>query len=106
MRAVEANHGIPSLGSPNPSFSGKGGREEGRIRVKGFLRLFMNYGLVASILVATALVAVLAYRLEGSRWRWPLVALILAGFGTVAGIFWIRRYVDRQTKASDEGRQE
>jgi len=74
--------------------------------VKGFLRLFMNYGLVASILVATALVAVLAYRLEGSRWRWPLVALILAGFGTVAGIFWIRRYVDRQTKASDEGRQE
>lgn len=74
--------------------------------MKGFLRLFMNYGLVASILVATALVAVLAYRLEGSRWRWPLVALILAGFGTVAGIFWIRRYVDRQTKASDQGSQE
>jgi hypothetical protein len=74
--------------------------------VKGFRRLFMNYGLVASILVATALVAVLAYRLEGSRWRWPLVALILAGFGTVAGIFWIRRYVDRQTKASDQGSQE
>jgi cyanate permease len=66
----------------------------------------MNYGLVASIFVATALVAVLAYRLEGSRWRWPLVALILAGFGTVAGIFWIRRYVDRQTKASDQGSQE
>ena len=33
----------------------------------GFLRLFVNYGLVADILVATALVAVLAYRLEGSR---------------------------------------
>ena len=30
-----------------------------------FLRLFINYGLVAAILVATALVAVLAYRLEG-----------------------------------------
>jgi F0F1-type ATP synthase assembly protein I len=74
--------------------------------VKGFLRLFMNYGLVASILVATALVGVLAYRLEGSRWRWPLAALVLAGFGTVAGIFWIRRYVDKQTKASEQGSQQ
>ena len=73
--------------------------------MKGFLRLFMNYGLVAAILVATALVAVLAYRLEGSRWRWPLAALVLAGFGTVAGIFWIRKYVDRQTKASEQGSQ-
>jgi uncharacterized membrane protein (UPF0136 family) len=71
----------------------------------GFLRLFMNYGLVAAILVAMALVSVLAYRLEGSRWRWPLVALVLAGFGTVAGIFWIRRYVDKQTKASEQGSQ-
>ena len=71
-----------------------------------FLRLFMNYGLVAAIFVGTALVAVLAYRLEGSPWRWPLVALVLAGFGTVAGIFWIRRYVDRQTKASEQGSQE
>ena len=70
--------------------------------MKGFRGWFMNYGLVAAILVATALVAVLAYRLEGSRWRWPMVALVLAGFGTIAGIFWIRRYVDRQTKASDE----
>ena len=71
-----------------------------------FLRLFMNYGLVASILLGTAGVAVLAYRLEGSRWRWPLVALVLAGFGTVAGIFWIRKYVDRQTKASEKGSHE
>ena len=70
--------------------------------MKGFGRWFVNYGLVAAILVATALVAVLAYRLEGSRWRWPLVALVLAGFGTVAGIFWIRKYVDRQTKASEQ----
>jgi len=67
-----------------------------------FLRLFMNYGLVAAILVATALVAVLAYRLEGSRWRWPLVALILAGFGTVAGIFWIRKYVDGLKKTTEQ----
>ena len=71
----------------------------------GFLRLFVNYGLVAAILVATALVSVLAYRLEGSRWRWPMVALVFAGFGTVAGIFWIRRYVDRHTKASEQGSQ-
>jgi uncharacterized membrane protein (UPF0136 family) len=67
-----------------------------------FLRLFMNYGLVAAILVATALVAVLAYRLEGSRWRWPLVALVLAGFGTVAGIFWIRKYVDGLKKTTEQ----
>jgi MFS family permease len=78
---------------------------EGRRRAMGFLRLFVNYGLVAAILVATALVSVLAYRLEGSRWRWPMVALVFAGFGTVAGIFWIRRYVDKQTKASEQGSQ-
>ena len=74
--------------------------------MKGFLRLFINYGLVASIFVGSAGVGVLAYRLEGSPWRWPLVALVLAGFGTIAGIFWIRKYVDRQTKASEQGSQE
>jgi uncharacterized membrane protein (UPF0136 family) len=67
-----------------------------------FLRLFMNYGLVAAILVATALVAVLAYRLEGSRWRWPLVALVLVGLGTVAGIFWIRKYIDGLNKTTEQ----
>ena len=67
-----------------------------------FLRLFMNYGLVAAILVATALVAVLAYRLEGSPWRWPLVALVLGGLGTIAGIFWIRKYVDGLKKTPEQ----
>jgi len=67
-----------------------------------FLRLFMNYGLAAAIFVGTALVAVLAYRLEGSPWRWPLVALVLAGFGTIAGIFWIRKYVDGLKKTTEQ----
>ncbi len=67
-----------------------------------FLRLFVNYGLVAAILVATALVAVLAYRLEGSRWRWPMVALALAGIGTAAGIFWMRKYVDGLKKTTEQ----
>jgi F0F1-type ATP synthase assembly protein I len=67
-----------------------------------FLRLFMNYGLVAAIFVGTALVAVLAYRLEGSPWRWPLVALVLGGLGTIAGIFWIRKYVDGLKKSTEQ----
>ena len=73
--------------------------------MKGFLRFYMNYGLMASILVSTSLVGVLAYRIEGSPWRWPMVALALGGLGTFAGIFWIRRYVDKQTKASEQGSQ-
>ena len=73
--------------------------------MKGFRGWFMNYGLVAAILVSTALVAVLAYRLDGSRWRWPMVALAMAGIGTAVGILWIRKYIDRQTKASDQESQ-
>jgi hypothetical protein len=101
MRAVEANPTVPSLEFPDPSFRGRGESEEGRI-VKGFRGWFMNYGLVLAILVSTALVAVLAYRLDGSRWRWPMVALALAGIGTAFGILWIRRYIDRQPKASEQ----
>ncbi|MDZ4733541.1 MAG: hypothetical protein SGJ16_08140 [Nitrospirota bacterium] len=73
--------------------------------MKGFGRWFVNYGLVVSVFLGTAGVGVLAYRLEGSPWRWPLVALVMGGFGTIAGIFWIRKYVDRHTKASEQGSQ-
>ena len=74
--------------------------------MRAFRQWFMNYGLVAAILVSTALVAVLAYRLEGSRWRWPMVALALAGLGTAVGILWIRKYIDRLPKPPDQGSQE
>ena len=80
----------------------EGGSEEGRV-VKGFLRLFMNYGLVAAIFVWAAVVGMMAYRLNESPWRWAFVALVFGGFGTIAGIFWIKKYVDRQTKESEQG---
>ncbi len=74
--------------------------------MKGFVQLYFKYGSIAAILVVMSVVAALAYRLGDSPWRWPLGAIILAGFGTIAGIFWIRRYVDRQTKASEQGDQQ
>ena len=99
-RAVEDNPSIPSGASKSFFYGRENGSEEGRI-VKGFRGWFMNYALVAAILVSTAPVAVLAYRLDGSRWRWPMVALALAGIGTAVGILWIRKYIDRQPKAPD-----
>jgi hypothetical protein len=83
------------------SLTGEGKKEEKR--VKGFLRLFMNYGLVAAVVVWAAVVGMMAYRLDESPWRWAFVALVFGGLGTITGIFWIRKYVDRQTKASEQG---
>jgi cell division protein FtsW (lipid II flippase) len=70
------------------------------------LRAYLNYGLVASVVVWAAIVGVMAYRLNESPWRWAFVALVCAGGLTVLAIFWIKKYVDRQMKASDQRSQE
>lgn len=64
-----------------------------------FLQLFLNYGLVLAILVWAATVALMAYHLHESPWRWAFILLSLAGLGTVGVIFWIRRYVKNSLKA-------
>lgn len=70
------------------------------------LRAFLNYGLIASVVVWAAIVGVMAYRLNESPWRWAFIALVFAGGLTVAAILWIKKYVDRQTKATDQRSQE
>jgi hypothetical protein len=67
-----------------------------------FLQLFLNYGLVAAILVWAATIALMAYHLKESPWRWAFVLLSLAGLGTVGIIFWIRKYVNRVSRAQQE----
>ena len=66
------------------------------------LRAFLNYGLVAAVLVWAGVVGLMAYRLEDSPWRWVFAALAVGGLMTVGVIFKIRRYVDGLTKASGE----
>ena len=66
------------------------------------LRAFLNYGLVAAVIVWAGVVALMAYRLDNSPWRWAFAALAVGGMVTVAIIFKIRRYVDGLTKASEE----
>jgi cytochrome b561 len=66
------------------------------------LRAYLNYGLVAAVVVWAAVVGMMAYRLDESPWRWAFVGLVFAGGLTVAGIFWIRRYVNSLNKASSE----
>ena len=67
------------------------------------LRAFLNYGLVAAVAVWAAVVAMMAYRLEESPWRWAFVAVAFGGVVTVFGIFKIRKYVDGLNKASEKG---
>jgi len=52
--------------------------------------------------VWAGVVALMAYRLDDSPWRWAFAALAVGGIATVAIIFRIRRYVDELTKASGE----
>jgi hypothetical protein len=66
------------------------------------LKGFLNYGLVAAVLVWAGVVALMAYRLEDSPWRWAFAALAVGGIATVAAIFKIRKYVDGLNKASGE----
>ena len=70
------------------------------------LRAFLNYGLVAAVAVWAAVIAIMAYRLEGSPWRWAFVGLVVAGGLTVAAIFWIRHYIDALNKAVEERRNQ
>lgn len=69
------------------------------------LQWFLHYGLVASVLVWAVVVALMAYRLADSEWRWAFAALSVGGFITIGGIFWIRSYVDGLTEASKKGRE-
>ena len=59
-----------------------------------FLELFMNYGLVAAILVWAGAVGLMAYHLTDSPWRWAFAALSIGGVATVGVILWIRKYVN------------
>ncbi|MCP9447253.1 MAG: hypothetical protein NNA22_06735 [Nitrospira sp.] len=70
------------------------------------LQAYLNYGLIASVVIWGAIVAVMAYRLDDSPWRWAFVALVFAGVLTVACIVWIKKYVDRQMQSSDRRSRE
>ncbi|MDH5741528.1 MAG: hypothetical protein OEY77_14495 [Nitrospira sp.] len=70
------------------------------------LRAYLNYGLIASVVVWAAIIGVMAYRLNESPWRWAFIALVFAGGLTVAAILWIKKYVDRQTQAAEQRSQE
>ncbi len=67
-----------------------------------FLQVFLNYGLVAAIVVWAATVALMAYHLKESPWRWAFILLSLSGLGTIGVIFWIRKYVNRVTKVQQK----
>jgi hypothetical protein len=70
--------------------------------VKRFLEWFLNYGLVAAVVVWAAVVGLMAYHLEESPWRWTFAVLSVGGLATVGGIIWIRRYINGLAKASKQ----
>jgi hypothetical protein len=93
MRAVEADHGIQKSGDVLVW------RQKDMNR---FLQLFLNYGLVAAIFVWAATVALMAYHLKESPWRWVFMVLSLAGLGTIGIIFGIRKYINRMAREQQE----
>ncbi len=66
------------------------------------LRAYLNYGLIASVVIWAAIVGMMAYRLNESPWRWAFVALVFCGALTVAVIIWIKKYVDRLNEAEEK----
>jgi len=66
------------------------------------LRGFLNYGLVAAIVVWAAVVGMMAYRLDESPWRWAFIALAVGGLAVAGGILKMRKYIDEQMKTSHE----
>jgi hypothetical protein len=80
--------------------------DETRKETARMLRAYLNYGLIASVVVWAAIIGVMAYRLNESPWRWAFVGLVFAGGLTVAAILWIKKYVDRQTQAAERRSQE
>ena len=66
------------------------------------LRAYLNYGLVAAVVVWAAVVGMMAYRLNESPWRWAFVGLTFAGALTIVAIFLIRRYVNALNKAASD----
>jgi len=96
-RAVEDNPTIPFDTTIPKSF----GKRRAK-RKEGMLKAFLNYGLVAAVIVWAGVVALMAYRLEDSPWRWAFAALAVGGIATVAVIFKIRRYIDELGKSSQQ----
>lgn len=72
--------------------------------MKGFLQHFMNYGLIAAVLVWAAVVGLMAYHLDDSPWRWAFIALAAGGLATVCAILKIRKYIDGLHKPSQQER--
>ncbi len=70
--------------------------------MKRFLQHFMNYGLMAAVLMWAAVVALMAYHLDDSPWRWAFIALAAGGIATVGGIIKIRQYIDGLNKSSQQ----
>ena len=64
------------------------------------LQWFLHYGLMAAVLVWAGAVALMAYHLHDSEWRWAFAALSVGGIATIGGIFWIRTYIDGLTGLS------